>query len=189
MPDRPTDAPSPKRALLLLDFQDDFLNPDGRLPVANQQVGPVLAAAHQAVTDAKRRGDLVVAVGNEFKPNDHLGNFFRRHASIARSAGSKWTADLPLAGIPYFPKWKSSAFTNPLFGSWLQSHGIETLAIAGLQARACVAATARDALARGLRVELLGDAIACISDKSRARALSGLARRGAAVTGPEPGAP
>ena len=181
MAGHPTDAVPLKRALLLLDFQDDFLNADGRLPVAGQQVGPVLAAARQAVIDARRRGDLVVAVGNEFKPNDHLGNFFRRYASISGSPGSRWTAELPLAGIPYFSKCKSSAFTNPLFGSWLQSHGIEILAIAGLQARACVAATARDAIARGLCVELLGDAIACVSDKSRARALSNLARRGAAI--------
>ena len=36
--------PRARRALLLIDFQRDFLAGDGRMPVARNQVGPVLAA-------------------------------------------------------------------------------------------------------------------------------------------------
>lgn len=168
-----------RRALLLLDFQEDFLNPNGRMPVAHQQVQPVLSRARQAMMDAARDGDLIVAIGNEFKRNDYLGNLFRRNASIEGSPGTRWASELPLRDIPYFSKWRKSAFVNPEFELWLHAHNVGTIALTGLQAKACVAATAKDAIARNLRVELISDAIACVSDKSRDRALAKLARRGA----------
>jgi nicotinamidase-related amidase len=167
------------RVLLLLDFQDDFMNRNGRMPVADQQAKPVLSAARQAMINAAQAGDLVVAIGNEFKRNSYIPNFFRNFASIQGSPGSRWTSELPLGETPYFPKWRKSAFSNPEFHSWINEHHVGTVALAGLQAKACVTATAKDALARGLRVELISGAIACVSDKSRDRALAHLARRGA----------
>src|SRR5579872_5202958 len=158
-----------RRALLLLDFQEDFLSPNGRMPVAHQQVQPVLSRARQAMMDAARDGDLVVAVGNEFKRRNYLANFFRGNASIEGSRGSRWTAELPLGDIPYFSKWSKSAFVNPEFESWLHAHHVGTIALTGLQAKACVAATAKDALARHFWVELISDAIACVSGNSRDR--------------------
>jgi hypothetical protein len=79
---------------------------------------------------------------------------------------------VPLAGIRYFPKWASSAFVNPELDPWLRANDVGTLALSGLQAKACVSATCKDALARGYAVELLPVAIACVSDGSRARALA-----------------
>lgn len=55
---------------------------------------------------------------------------------------------------------------------------IEQVRLAGLFARACVAATARGAIARGLQLQLLVDAIACKSNESRSSALTRLARSG-----------
>lgn len=174
--------PAPqRRALLLLDFQEDFLSPDGRMPVAEHQVTPVLSMARRAMMDAAQNGDFVAAIGNEFKRSAYITNIFRRYASLEGSLGSRWTLELPLEGVPYFPKWRRSAFVNHELVSWLNENRIGTLALAGLQAKACVTATAKDALARNLRVELISSAIACVSDNSRARALARLARRGAVV--------
>jgi nicotinamidase-related amidase len=84
-----------RRALLLIDFQDDFLEPDGRMPICRSQVAPVLAAAARAIEQARQAGDLVVAIGNEFRPDDRLMNLLRRHAAIAGSPGARWTNALP----------------------------------------------------------------------------------------------
>lgn len=173
--------PRSRRALLLIDFQDDFLSAKGRMPVCRSQVEPVLAAAVRAAARAKKQGDEVVAIGNEFRRGDHLMNLLRRNASIAGSPGSKWTEALPLAGVKYFPKWAGSAFVNPELEDWLRARSVGTVAISGLLAKACVTATARDALARGYGVELVADAIACSSDGSRTRALAALAAKGARV--------
>ena len=50
-----------------------------------------------------------------------------------------------------FPKWAGSAFVNPQLDRWLQANGVKTLRPARLMARACITATAKDALRRGLR--------------------------------------
>ena len=46
-------------------------------------------------------------------------------------------------------------------------------------ARACVTATTKAAIERGFRVMLIEPAIACVSDRSRERALARLERKGA----------
>jgi len=135
-----------RRALLLIDFQRDFLEPSGRMPVARAQVDSVLNAAARAMAEARDAGDLIVAIGNEFRPGDILMNLFRRNASILGSEGASWTDRLPLDGATYFPKWAGSAFVNPELNPWLRAHNVKTLVLAGLMAKACITATAKDAL-------------------------------------------
>lgn len=171
------------RALLLIDFQQDFLDDDGRMPVAREQVAPVLAAARAAIGQAQQDGDLIVKIGNEFRSRDWAGNLLRRNAAVAGSAGTRWDARADIPGAAYLAKWKSDAFCNPRLPELLASHGIEQVVLAGLYARACVTATAKGALARGLRVTVLPDAVACRSDSSRQAALKRLARLGAELTG------
>jgi nicotinamidase-related amidase len=176
-----TEMATGRRALLLIDFQRDFLEASGRMPVARDQVSLVLSAAAQAVAEARKEGDLVVAIGNEFRPGDFLMNALRRHASIAGSEGASWTEKLPLDGIKYFPKWAGSSFVNQELDAWLRAQFVRTLVLTGLFARACVTATAKDALAKGYAVHVLVDAVACKSAASRAHALARLEARGAVL--------
>ncbi len=161
-------------ALLLIDFQCDFLADDGRMPVARDQVEPVLKATRAAVDRAKVRGDLVVLVGNEYKRRDFIGNVLRHHAAVAGSTGAKWDSRFEVDGATYIPKWKSDAFCNPSLRKILIDHGIKRVALAGLFAKACVSATAKSAKAQGFEVFLVQDAIACGSESSRATALERL---------------
>jgi len=171
-------ACTPKRALLLIDFQHDFLADDGRMPVDRRQVGPVIEATRGAIERAQGEGDLIVKVGNEFKSSDVIGNVFRRRAAIAGSSGSMWDPRIDAGDAVYISKWKSDAFCNPQLSELLEEHRIEQVCLTGLFARACVTATAKSAMARGLQVQLLVDAIACKSDGSRSAALARLASRG-----------
>jgi nicotinamidase-related amidase len=177
-----TAAEPVRRVLILLDFQHDFLADDGRMPVARHQVAPVLAAARGAADQARLRGDLIIKVGNEFRRGDIVGNLLRRRAAVAGSAGIAWDHRIAFEGALYVPKSASSAFTNPVLGAALDARGIQHLTIAGLFANGCVRATAEAALRRGFTVEVLGDAVACSSDRSRDRALRRLAERGVQVT-------
>ena len=178
-----TTAPEPdRRALVLLDFQRDFLADDGRMPVARHHVAPVLAATRCAVDEARLRGDLIVKVGNEFRRGDVIGNLLRRRAAVSGSAGTTWDDRIDVEDALYVPKSAGSAFSNPALGTALDGRGIKHLVIAGVFARGCVRATAEAALRRGLTVEILGDAVACSSDRSRDRALRLLADGGAYVS-------
>ncbi len=98
-------APVGRHVLMLIDFQIDFLADDGRMPVARNQVSSVIEAARRALELARKAGDPIIAIGNEFRQNDYLMNFLRRGASIEGSSGSRWDERLPLDGIEYLPKW------------------------------------------------------------------------------------
>jgi len=169
-----------RQALLLIDFQKDFLASDGKMPVARDQVAGVLSATRAAIDQARGDGALIVMIGNEFPPGDRIGNLLRHHAAIAGSAGAAWderAAPGPADAV-YLPKWKGSAFCNRELGELLAREGVDQVTLCGLYARACVMATAREAQSRGLSVTVLRDAVACRSNGSRAAALSRLARRG-----------
>jgi nicotinamidase-related amidase len=166
------------RALLLIDFQYDFLSDEGRMPIARHQVFPVIAAANAAIDHARAAAIDIIAIGNEFRPNDRLMNLLRRKAAIAGSRGATWDARVDIGAATYFPKWRSNAFSNPALAAFLAERRIGEVVLAGLFAGACVTATAKGALARGLRVRVLKEAVADASDAARAAALARLCRRG-----------
>jgi len=174
LPEPPADS-----ALMLIDLQADFLDDDGRMPVARAHVAPMIAAAAEALELFKRCGRPVVAVGNEYRRGDVVMNILRRYASLEGSPGARWDQRVPLDGAKYFPKWGGSAFGNPELEPWLRANGVGALVVAGLMARGCVTATTKAAIERGFRVMLIEPAIACMSDRSRERALARLERKGA----------
>jgi nicotinamidase-related amidase len=170
--DEPSDAN--RRALLLIDFQSDFLAPNGRMPVHQGQVEPLLEATQKAVDEAQARGDLIVKIGNEYPRSDVIGNLFRRRAAMQGSDGAAWDERVDPSGASYLPKWRSDAFCNPALAALLAEHGVSEVRLAGLYAKACVSATAKSARKRGLSVQVMAEATACSSDKSRAAALAKL---------------
>jgi nicotinamidase-related amidase len=172
-----TDDTVPRRALLLIDFQYDFLSDDGNMPVDRGQVQAVVQAARVAIGRAQGAGDLVIKIGNEFRPSDFIGNALRHRAAIAGSPGADWDPRVEAGDCVYVAKWKSNAFCNPKLSRLLEDGQIEQVCLSGMFARACVTATAKAAMAQGLQVQLLVDAIACKSNASRSAALARLARR------------
>jgi nicotinamidase-related amidase len=170
-----------RKALLLIDFQRDFLTETGRMPVARHQIDPLIAATNDAIRIARADGIPIIAIGNEFRRSDRVMNLLRRNAAVAGSAGAQWDARVPIDGVAYFAKQRGDAFSNPALGIHLKEQGVGEVVLSGLMARACVTATAKGALARGLKVGVLRDAVADLSDRARDAALARLSRRGADV--------
>jgi nicotinamidase-related amidase len=81
----------------------------------------------------------------------------------------------------YVAKWRSDAFCNPDLVALLEVEEVGQVRLTGLYAKACITATAKGALKRGLSVQVIGDATACSSEKSRRAALDKLRRLGAEV--------
>jgi len=73
---------------------------------------------------------------------------------------------------------EADAFCNPGLEKVLEEAHVGQIRLAGLYAKACVSATAGGALKRGFSVQVIGDATACSSDKSRQDALDKLRRKG-----------
>ena len=101
-------ATGTKRALLLIDFQRDFLRDDGRMPVDADQREPAVAAANCVAAVAKARGDAVIAIGDAFRRGEWT-NLFRRFAAQAGSEGARSDERVAIDGAPCFAKWRGGA--------------------------------------------------------------------------------
>ncbi len=66
-----------------------------------------------------------------------------------------------------FEKKNTDAFTNPALGRFLQEHGVRDVTLIGLDASYCVYGTAMGALAAGLRVHVVPDAVSTRFDEHR----------------------
>jgi nicotinamidase-related amidase len=173
-----TNRASHRDALMLVDFQRDFLADEGRMPVARSHVADLVSTTCAAITRARDEGELIVKVGNEFKHHHFIGNALRHNAALAGSPGADWDPRIDATDAIYLPKWKKDAFCNPQLQQVLVDHQITRITLTGLFAEACISSTARGALARGYDVQVITNAVACRSDRSRSAAITKLSKDG-----------
>ncbi|RLB45653.1 MAG: hypothetical protein DRJ42_29455 [Deltaproteobacteria bacterium] len=168
-------------ALFVIDMQTDLLDAEGRFPVAQDQVVDVLAKTNQAIAGARERGIPVVYITNEFRPWDP-GNLFRGGCCVRGRPGTELDPRVDvLPGAPAFEKWRGSAFCNEELGEWLAAEGVDSVALAGVYADACIRATTAGALKRGLRVTVLSDAVGAAGQRGRDAGLRKMRAAGADV--------
>jgi nicotinamidase-related amidase len=167
-------------ALLLVDMQRDFVEPDGLFGTLGVDLSmyaesrPVLADLLGA---ARRTGVLVVHVQNTALPDlksDSSAQIrfnMRMHESVRQShgplrytlpgtAGREFVAELQSApGELVVPKYRSSAFWGTNLAMLLRSNGIETVVVGGCTTEGCVESTARDAMFNDHYVVIAQDAV------------------------------
>jgi nicotinamidase-related amidase len=166
-------------ALLALDLQRDFIQPGGRLPISREQIPSLIAAMNRAIESAARAGQSIVYTFNAYDLLDP-SNLTRNFAALKGSTGSLLDQRvLHVKPSTDIVKRVPDAFSNPRLAPLLAERGVKRLVVGGVYADACVAATARTALARGFRVTILTDGVGAASDAVRDRACASLARRGA----------
>lgn len=154
--------PVARTALLLIDLQEEH-RADPRYLVAGydavlDRCAALLAAARQAemtVLHAAYLRDFALVPPRPFEPVEADG-------SPAFSAPGGTLTDIcpevaPCASELVFRKNDLSCFTDAAFLDHLQ-HQPEWLVICGVWSEACVSATVRDAIQRGIRVLLVKDA-------------------------------
>lgn len=171
-----------RTALLVLDLQVDFVDPAGRLPIARDQIQPLLEAANRAIDAAARHHLPIAYIGNEYGFWDLPGNWFRHNAAMKGAPGSALDPRLTrVETAPYFAKHRGDAFSNEALDDFLRSREIGTIVLSGVYADACIYCTAKSAIERGYRVAILADAIGTASEDDRGAALRSLAGLGAEI--------
>lgn len=148
------------RALVIVDFQNDFTPPDGALAVP----GGDAIAAH--LNELARSGeyDLVVAT-RDWHPPDHesfapAGGPWPIHC-VQNTPGAELHEGLDLNAVDLVldkgqdPATEGySAFQGTDLATIMRDHGIDELTVVGLATDYCVKNTALDALAEGFRVNV-----------------------------------
>lgn len=170
----------PTTALIVLDLQRDLLEADGRMPVKQSQVQPLLETATALHASARAQGLPVIRIENLYTSAD-VGNLFRNGATVRGTPGASWDARAPIDADAMFEKDAPDAFTNPAFDAALREKQVTHLVITGVFADGCVTWTTRGALNRGYRVTLVRDGVAAGSDQAKSAALEALKAEGVTI--------
>ena len=156
------------RALLVVDVQGEY--DGGALPITWPPLEVSLPNIRRAIDAATARGIPLVVV-QQTGPAD---------APAFATGSPGWqlldvmdgvTADLAVE------KALPSAFAGTPLQEWLQASGVDTLTLVGFLTHNCIDSTAREALHRGYRVEVLADATGTVALRNPVGAVE---RRGAA---------
>jgi len=190
---------APHSALIVIDMQRDFLDPDGYAAAAGLDVAALrgaIPAIRRLLSGARQAGMLVVhtreghrpdlsdcppaklersrAAGAEIGTRGPLGRLL-----VRGEAGHDIVPELqPLPGEPVVDKPGYGAFTNTDLEGILRIRGIERLIVCGVTTEVCVHSTLRDATDRGYRCVLVGDACASADAELHAAALRMVAVEG-----------
>ncbi len=190
-----------RTALVVVDVQNDFADPDGSLAVDGGAA--IVPLVNDVMRSAEERGSLVVLT-QDWHPESTP--HFAKDGGIwpVHCVGDSWGAELhpnlaPPRGAVRIRKGASgedgySGFTtrDPITGAEapteledvLREHGIQLVVICGLATDYCVKATALDARRLGFAVHLLTDAVRPVDLEpgDGARALEELTAAGVATS-------
>lgn len=167
-----------KKALLILDIQDDFTGNYARMPMDIIQTNEMIHNLNKLITSLDRSSCEIIYIGNEFSKFDFL-NIFRNFAAVKGTKGIKQDSRLKIISDNYFPKKRENAFTNPSFDAFLKSKSVTELFISGLMAEACVYSTTKAAIKKGYKVNMLIDCIVTTSNRKRDKMLPKYVKAGA----------
>jgi nicotinamidase/pyrazinamidase len=189
----------PDTALIVVDVQNDFADPDGALSVPGAE--HAVAGVNRAIEAAGAAGAAVVATQDWHPP--HTPHFVTDGGPWpVHCVGGTWGADLaPSLELPdSAPRVRKGAngedgysgfsMRDPISGDTLPTEldgllraaGVSRVVVVGLATDYCVKATALDALRLGFETTVLTDAVAAVdvTPGDEARALDEL--RAAGVT-------
>ena len=188
----------PQTALIVVDVQNDFADPDGSLYVREgETVVPLIDAE---VERAQRGGAYVVYTADWHPPTTrHFakdGGIWPVHC-VGDTWGAQFHHDLVVAGpivrkgvggedgySGFTTRDPSTDRTEPTeLAKLLRNAGIATLVVTGLATDYCVKATALDGLTEGFSVTLLTDAVRAVDLEAGDgdRALAEMAAAGATI--------
>lgn len=148
---------APKRALIVIDIQNDYITGDFRIEYP--PVESSLANIGKAMDAATAKGMPVVAVQHVLPPEAPIF-----------AEGSEGVKLHPVVADRHFDylstKALPSAFSDSGFEPWLKENGVDTLTVIGYMTHNCNDATIREAMHRGYSVEFLPDAAGSLPYKN-----------------------
>ncbi|WP_326636605.1 nicotinamidase [Streptosporangium sp. NBC_01755] len=181
-------------ALIIVDVQNDFCE-GGSLPVGG---GAEVAAAISRHTASHGYDHVVATRDHHVDPGSHFAaepdyvNSWPVHC-VAGTSGSDFHPALDTGRVEeVFSKGAHAAAYSGFEGvtsdgtslaDWLGERGVEAVDVVGIATDHCVRATALDALAHGLSVQVLLDLTAGVAAPTTEAALAELGSAGARLTG------
>ena len=168
----------PATALVLLDYINEIVDPNGKLAAKTHSV---FHSLQKHIDTAEANNNLIVAVGLGFQPtyaDQPLGSpIFGKAAEFGILQRDTWSTaytdaiKLPSTTIR-LTKNRVSAFTGTPLSQLLHNQGVRTVRLTGVATDLAVEATARAAHDLDFAVQILSDSSAAATDEDHERALA-----------------
>ena len=152
---------NPQKALLVIDIQEDTTGTMA-LPLSPyKDKAEYIARLNKVIEDASRKNILIVYVKQEFDGlwGKTLSRAVLCGSDIKGQPGTKVDKRIAMLSNYKFSKPQGDSFANPKLNEFLTGQRVNELYIAGLDPEFCIYATARGALNRGYKVNVITDAI------------------------------
>ena len=162
---------NPKKALLVMDIQNDFTSPNAKMPVDSIQATDMIKNINSILEQSEHHNYLVVYIRNEFGKGNFIANIFRNYAAIKGSPGAEFDKRLKVINNNYFSKDEPDAFSSEKLNEFLTANQVDELYICGVFADQCVYWTSRGALNRKYKVNIIEDCVATDDDKAKLKAI------------------
>jgi ureidoacrylate peracid hydrolase len=172
--------PAKKTAVVLIEFQNEFCKPDGKLydqvkdEIARQGT---IEHAVQLANGARKKGSVVIhcpfVFDEQWVDEKCICGIIRGAKEDGAFRAGDWGTEFidelkPQEGDEVLEgKRALSGFTNTGLDLVLAKHGIENIVTAGFLSNVCVEATSRSAYDRGYRVCIAKDATAATSRENQ----------------------
>lgn len=146
-----------KKALLVFELQNDYLW-EKRKEKFPYDTETLITAANAAIERYGAEGCNIIYLAQIFPdtPTNHLVFGF----CIEQTEGAKLYSGLHVASDLYFEKNVADAFLSKPFAEHAAAQGYEELLLCGIDENGSIAATAKSALQRGMKVTVLKDCTA-----------------------------
>lgn len=177
-----------KRALLLVDIQNDFCE-GGSLAVPD--ASKIMPVVNSLIAEASEAGQMIIA-SRDWHTVDHAsfeerGGPWPPHC-IQDTDGAAFHPGMQLPDEAVrvskgtgFDTDAYSAFDGTQLDTFLDRHGIRQLSIVGLALDVCVRATVLDALKCGFDTELIADGTRAVDQEGAAKVFEELRSAGATI--------
>jgi ureidoacrylate peracid hydrolase len=158
---------APERsALLVIDVQNDYCDPEGALGRHGTDLGavaPALANIHRLIAASRACGATVIFIRNWHQvwtdsPAWRARTPRQSGAARAGSWGAEFYSVAPLPGEPVIEKQRYDAFIGTPLDSALRALGRSTVVMTGFGTNVCVESTARHAVFLDYRIVFASDA-------------------------------
>jgi ureidoacrylate peracid hydrolase len=158
-----------RTAVLVVDMLNDFLEPDGAMPLPEGQV--LYDPINQLTAAARDGGSPVIWVCDEHPPGDREFDKRTEHCLVG-SWGAEVVPQLKRADGEYrVPKRRYSGFFETDLDLRLRELDIAHVIITGVVTNICVRSTAHDAFFRGYDVIVPEDCVAATGEREQASTL------------------
>ncbi len=156
----------PNRALLVIDIQDDFSGPNSKM-YTQSDAEAAIARANEVIARAEKSQWPIIYIRHEFSGcMACIAKAFMGGRGTHTSPGIVMDKRVAVKSKNEFIKHRGDSFSNPDLDVFLTKNSVNELILVGLDAQQCIYNTAKGALNRGYRVNIVTDAI-LLSEKEK----------------------